>query len=606
MKPTLFFCLLALVSCKSDAPDTGDSTPDDGKTRVTILHTNDWQSHMLGFGPNAEYTPDSVNDDDTLGGIARVKTLVDEIRGSTEHPVVLYDAGDWMAGALFQLLATSHASELQMMQAMGYDAITIGNHELDWGPEVLGQMIATADANGVTVPIVASNLHPNTDDAGDDALEAHFTSGRIQRTRIDTLDNGIRVGLFGLVGDSAQAITPAVAPSSFSGMEDATTQAVADLQAEGVDLIVGITHAGVTADPTNSDDALIANATKGIDVIVGGHSHTPLFEAQIANGTIVVQAGAYTQYLGELVLVQEESGWSVESYKLHEIDDSIVGNPEINAAVDGFVKALNEEQLPALGVSFDTPVLQIPGDIVKNHCNESGLGNYITDAFRQQLSAITPEDPIDVAFESQGVIRDDFIAGTSGTEAFSDVFRILPLGFGNDDVPGYSVVHFYVTGKELADACEVTASVSPAYGCDYFIEISGMRCEMDMSRSQFSRVTKVELQSGSEWTVLDTSSDNKTLYHVAVDSYVASLMGILEGLTFGAIIVPPKDADGNRHTNGDDMVFDKDPNTEGVQELKLWEALIGYAQTLDDTDNDGIPDLPDRYLGPEGRINGYK
>jgi 5'-nucleotidase len=105
---------------------------------------------------------------------------------------------------------------------------------------------------------------------------------------------------------------------------------------------------------------------------------------------------------------------------------------------------------------------------------------------------------------------------------------------------------------------------------------------------------------------LDTSAENTTLYHVAVDAYVAGLMGILEGLTFGAIIVPPKDADGNRHTNADDMVFDKDPNTPGVQELKLWEALVGYAQTLDDTDNNGIPDLPDRYLGPEGRINGYK
>jgi 5'-nucleotidase / UDP-sugar diphosphatase len=606
MKTFQYLSLIALLSCSSDKTDSPDSGADDGKTRVTILHTNDWQSHMLGGGPNAEYTPDSTGDDDTLGGIARIKTLVDELRASTNHPVVLYDAGDWMAGALFQLLATSHASELQMMQAVGYDAITIGNHELDWGPDVLGQMITTADANGVTVPIIASNLHPNPEDAADDALEAHFTSGRIERTRIDTLENGIRVGLFGLVGDSAQSITPAVVPSTFSGMEESGAQAVADLKAEGVDLIVGITHAGVSTDPADSDDALIANSTNGIDVIVGGHSHTPLFEAQKSNGTIIVQAGAYTQYLGELVLVQETSGWSIESYELHEINDSVAGDPEVTTAVDGFIKALNEEQLPALGVSFDTPILQVPGDVVKRHCNESGLGNYITDAFRQQISAIMPEDPIHVAIESQGVIRDDFIAGASGTEAFSDVFRILPLGFGNDDVPGYSLVHFYVTGKELADACEVTASVSPSYGCDYFIEMSGMRCEIDMTRTQFNRVTKSELWNGEEWVNLDTDPANPALYHVAVDSYVASLMGILEDLTFGAIIVPAKDAEGNRYTTIDDMVFDKDPNTEGVQELKLWEALIGYAQTFDDTNGDGVPDLPDRYLGPEGRINGYE
>jgi len=606
MKSISLLSLLALLSCSSDAPDTGDSNNDDGKTRVTILHTNDWQSHMLGWGPNAEYSPDSVNDDTTLGGVARIKTLVDEIRESTGHPVVLYDGGDWMAGALFQLLATSHASELQMMQAIGYDAITIGNHELDWGPQVLGEMIAKADELGVTVPIIASNIHPNPEDDGDDALEAHFDSGRIQSTRIDTLENGIRVGLFGLVGDGAQSITPAVVPSTFSGMEEKAAQSVAELKAAGVDLIVGITHAGIGDNSADSDDALIANAADGIDVIVGGHSHTPLHEQQVVNGTVIVQAGAYTQFLGELVLVQEESGWSVESYMLHEINDSIAGAPALTEAVNGFVEALDSDHLPALGVSFDTPILQVPGDVVKESCAESGLGNYVTDAYRQQLSAISPDDPIDVAFESQGVIRDDFIAGSTGLEAFSDVFRVMPLGFGNDDVPGYSVVHFYVTGKELADACEVTASVSPSYGCDYFIEISGMRCEIDMTRTQFNRVIGTELWDGEEWVPLDTSANNTELYHVAVDSYVAGLMSILEGLTFGAIVVPPKNASGEVHTSVDDMVFDKDPNTEGIQEIKLWEALIGYAQTLEDINGDDIPDLPERYLGAEGRINGYE
>ena len=153
--------------------DTGvmeDTAVEDDVERITILHTNDWQSHMLGFGPNAEYSPDTVGDDSTVGGLARAKTLIDEIRGASTHPVVLYDAGDWMAGALFQLLATTHAAELQMMQMLGYDGIAIGNHELDWGPNVLGEMISKADELGVTVPILASNIVPNREDPGDDAL----------------------------------------------------------------------------------------------------------------------------------------------------------------------------------------------------------------------------------------------------------------------------------------------------------------------------------------------------------------------------------------------------------------------------------------------------
>ena len=158
--------------------ETGEDTGDTGAVEVpgpdrfTILYTNDWQSHMLGQGSKLEYTPNTTGDDETIGGLARAKTLTDEIRGAATDPVVLYDAGDWVAGALFQLLATSHAAELQMMQHLGYDAICLGNHEFDPGPQVLGQMITKADELGVSVPILASNTVPNIEDPGDDLMEA--------------------------------------------------------------------------------------------------------------------------------------------------------------------------------------------------------------------------------------------------------------------------------------------------------------------------------------------------------------------------------------------------------------------------------------------------
>ena len=602
----MLIALFTLVACNGEEPTVDSAPAGDGLTRLTILHTNDWQSHMLGWGPNAEYSPGSTGDDTTVGGLARTATLVEEIRGSTAHPVVLYDGGDWMAGALFQLLATSHAAELQMFQDLGYDAVTLGNHEFDWGPQVLGEMIGVADALGVTTPILAANTWPNDADAGDDALEAHFDSGRIQATMVQELDNGVRIGLFGLLGDEAQSITPGVRPASFSPAGEAAALAVETLQAQDVDLIVALTHAGVTDTPSSSPDEVLAAEVPGIDVIVGGHSHTPLFEPRWSNGTVIVQAGAYTRYLGQLDLVFEDEEWQVEAYTLHELDDSIPGDSDVNTAVDGFVEALDDGPLAELGVSFSEPVLSLPGDVFVGACAESGLGDFITDAFRQQLNAIDPEHPVDVAFESQGVIRDDFIAGESGVEAFSDVFRVMPLGFGNDDVPGYSVVDFYVTSSELADACEVTASISPSYGCSYFIEISGMRCELDMSRSSFNRVVLVELLDGDTWVELDTSADNEALYHVSVDSYVASLMSILEELTFGAIVITPKHADGTLVASVDDMVFDKDPSTEAVEELKLWEAMIGYAESLGDSDGDGLPDVPESYLESAGRINGYE
>ncbi|MFH1466128.1 MAG: metallophosphoesterase [Pseudomonadota bacterium] len=217
--------------CTGETCDTGEPDTGDGLLHVTILHTNDWHSHLLGYGPEAEYTPGSTGDDTTVGGMARIKTLADEIRGASPDPVLMFDAGDWMEGSLFQLLATSQAAELQMMQLMGYDAITIGNHEWSWGPGILATMIQRGDALGVTVPIVASNILPDATSAEDDPLEALLDSGRIETTRVLTLDNGLTIGLFGILGEEAASVAPGATPVTFEVPAVAAAQAVADLEA---------------------------------------------------------------------------------------------------------------------------------------------------------------------------------------------------------------------------------------------------------------------------------------------------------------------------------------------------------------------------------------
>jgi len=132
-------------------------------------------------------------------------------------------------------------------------------------------------------------------------------------------------------------------------------------------------------------------------------------------------------------------------------------------------------------------------------CIESGLGNLCTDAFRARINAMRPDLPVDFGFESQGVIRDDLLAGATGIQSFADVFRVLPLGYGADGRPGYALVDFWVTAEELVDTCEVTASISPDYGCDYFIEVSGLRCNLDRERAQFNRAQSVDRWTGDAW-----------------------------------------------------------------------------------------------------------
>lgn len=603
--------LLALLACH---PSGDSSKPDDtaetGETgvpgdRLTILHTNDLHSHLVGWGPNAEYTPETTGDDDTLGGMARIKAMADAIRADSDHPVVMFDAGDWMFGDVFQLLATSEAAELRAMQSMGYDAITLGNHEFDLGPDVLGQIIETADANGVDLPILSANVVPAAEDAADDRLEALYTNGRLQPTLV--LDaGGLRLGLFGLIGDEAQSITPGIAPATFTPAADAATAAVAALRAEDVDLVIGILHNGVTEDPSTSPDEVLAAEVPGIDVIVGGHSHTALADYRTAGDgpTVIVQAGSYSQYLGQLDLVRGEEGWSVESYQLHEVNDSIAGDATIAEQVDAFYAALDAGPLAELGYRHDQPIVEIPGSVVMTECSESGLGDLVTDAFLAQTNAVGPADPIEFAFESQGVIRDNLAAGLGGVQGFSDLFRALPLGYGADERPGYDLVDFWVTGRDLLSACEVTSSIAPSYGCNYFVEVAGMRCVYDLSRPQFNRAIRVERPVGDDWEEVDTSNGATTLYHITVDSYVASLMSILERLTFGAIVITPKAKDGTPYTSVDEMRFDADPVAEGLQTMKLWEALTTYTEGFPDSDADGVPDLDPRYLTPDGRLVG--
>jgi len=613
---SLALALALALGCNGKPADTGtpgdadtdtDTDPDvsDGKERLTILHTNDWQSHMLGWGPNAEYTPGSTGDDGTVGGLARLKTLADEIRGATTHPVVLYDGGDWMGGALFQELRGSHAAELQALQAIGYDAVVIGNHEFDWGPTGLGELISRGDALGVTVPLLSANLTPDASDPSDDALEAHFDSGRIEPWRIDTLDNGLKIGVVGLMGAEAWGVTAASGAVSFTEADVAAAEAVAAFSDAGVDLMVALTHNGVRDSDAASPDHILSAAVPELDVIVGGHSHTPLFEPRISDsGAVILQAGAYTRYLGELVLAREPGGaWEVESYVLHEIDDTIAGDADLTTMVEGFSDALDADVLPGLGHGFNEPVASIRSDLPFDECAETGLGNLITDAYRARINAIGG-DRVDVAFETQGVIRVPMKAGATGIQSFADAFRVLPLGEGFDGRPGYPLVAFYATAAELQAACEVTASVSPVYGCSYFVEQSGMRCSYDPGATMFYKVTSVELwDEGSEsYQPLDTSAANERLYRVAVDAYTASLMYTLEELTFGILQITPKDAAGVPLDTVYDGLVDTDPDTDGVQELKLWQALVDHASSLPDTDGDGVADVPVAYATPDGRI----
>src|SRR5690349_10605925 len=143
---------VAAAGCGDDdespaPPATGGGAGAGAAQKLVILHTNDLHSHLQGFGPEQDYTPLDVDDDETVGGAARLAAAIGAARAQAakdETPVLLLDAGDFMMGTLFELLGTQAAPELSLLQALDYDAVTLGNHEFDWTPRGLAGILAAA------------------------------------------------------------------------------------------------------------------------------------------------------------------------------------------------------------------------------------------------------------------------------------------------------------------------------------------------------------------------------------------------------------------------------------------------------------------------------
>ncbi len=146
------------------------------ETRLTILHTNDLHSHFMGFSPNGDYSPQVTGNDKTIGGWARIATVIKSTKAKRNNPFLVLDAGDFLMGSLFHMVSREEALELELMEKMGYDLTTLGNHEFDLKPEGLARIIESAVAKGKMPQIIASNIiFDQTDEKDDRRRQAEST-----------------------------------------------------------------------------------------------------------------------------------------------------------------------------------------------------------------------------------------------------------------------------------------------------------------------------------------------------------------------------------------------------------------------------------------------
>jgi 5'-nucleotidase len=596
-------------------PDGGGDVSAAVPQQLLILHTNDLHSHLMGHSPEVDYTPATVNDDLTVGGVARLATAIGAAKTAavaSATPILLLDAGDFMMGTLFELLAKQATPELKLMQTLGYDATTIGNHELDWTPAGLAAILQAAATANVHVPIVASNLSFSATDPADDALKALADAGAIQSKLVKTVGT-LKVGFFGLLGADAVQVTPQAAPLSFEGIKTAAARMVTELrETDKVDLVIALSHSGIFADGTG-EDADLAAAVAGIDVIISGHTHDKLTAPKIVTNTnsggktIIVTAGAYGENLGELrlsVTPAAVAGGSptvvVNGYTLLAIDDKIAGDTTTQAAVDAYIGGVNQALATSSTLTYKQVVAETGADLALPAYAEAPVGNLVTDAYRAVVGALQPSDPPVIAVEGNGQLRSPIVKGKTGAVWAADLFRVTPIGIGPNMVPGFPLVTFYLNAADIRAGLELGAA-GPSVPDQYFLQVSGLKAEYDMSKQIFGRVSSLTLVTAGGDVALDPTNLT-TCYKVVTTNYVAGLLGVVKTFTGNLLQVTAKDSDCLTPVDPTTRYVDADPTTATVDELKQWQAVLKYVSGLPDTDGDQIPNIPATYTAAQGRI----
>lgn len=571
---------LALCLLAAGLPLTAFAASPSPVYESTILFTHDTHDHFLPM-------PDEEGGE--YGGYTRLATLLKQEREARPDALTL-DAGDFSMGSLFQTIYATHAPELQALGAMGYDVTTLGNHEFDYRAQGLADMLNAAVDSGSPLPaIVQANYKPPESDTA--SLEAWERYGIQDYVILER--GGISYGIFGLMGEEADSNAP------MSGMEfeptvEAAQRTVAAIQAEleqssNPSLIICLSHSG-TDGKGKGEDYELAKAVDGIDLIISGHTHTVLEEPIQVGNTLIVSAGEYTSYLGSLTLSWSEDGQkTIQDYRLIPVDETVAADPGMEQLTNRFQPLVESEYLAQYGLKFGqvlattqfafTPISQFATEQ-----REDTLGNLIADSYIYAVQQAEGDDyvPVDFAVVASGVIRGSFAAGEITT---SDAFNVSSLGSGADGTPGYPLISVWITGKELKDAFEVDASVTPIMSAAQLYG-SGMTWTWNPHRIIFNKVNSCAQVLPDGTTV---PLENDRLYRVVTGLYSGQMLGTVNSQSFGILTITPKDANGNVITNFEDHII---YNPDG-SEVKEWYALASYLQSMGTVDA--------RYSAPEGR-----
>jgi len=477
-------CLATALGCAALA------TPALADFKLTILHTNDFHSRIEPINKyDSGCGAEDAAENKCFGGSARLITAILEHRAAATNPLLL-DGGDQFQGSLFYTYYKGKAAA-EMMMALGYVAMTVGNHEFDDGPEVLRGFM-----DAVKFPVLMSNA--------DVSREAALAGVLMPSTVVEV--GGQKIGLIGLTPQDTNELASPGPNITFEDPAAALTREVAKLAGQGIDKIVVLSHSGYEVDQR------VAAAVSGVDAIVGGHSHTLLANthkgaggpyptwvtAPDGNRVAIVQAGAYGKFLGELVVTFGDDGTVKEAVGEPVImDGQIAEDAALKARIAELAKPLDEIRNKVVAEA----AAPIDGDRDSCRLRECQMGNLVADAMLHRVKS----QGIAIAIANGGGLRASIDAGPV---TMGEVLTVLP--FQN------TLATFKLKGADLVRALENGVSqVEEVKG--RFAQVAGIKYAWTRSKApNEGRILEVMVREGDGWAPIDPDK----LYGVVSNDYV--------------------------------------------------------------------------------------
>lgn len=585
----LFSGIISLAAEAAPAPSyTGKE--------MDVLFLHDTHSHLESFVTMQN------GDAATVGGFPQIKTLINEAKSNNPDTLVV-DAGDFSMGTLVQTIFASESAELRMLGELECEITTLGNHEFDYRSQGLASSLYAAAKSGDPVPaMVLCNIDWETMEAEGltedqqllkDAFDAYGMTDYTVITKGD-----VKIAVLGIFGEDSLACAPTCV-LKFKDASKAAAETVADIKAnEDVDMILCVSHSGTNQDERKSEDEILAKNVPEIDLIISGHTHTTL-EQPIRHGdTYIVSCGEYGKNLGTLSMRQRSDGrWEMDSYALIPITPAISPDAPTQERIDDFLESVDIDYLSRFGYTSSQVLAQndivfaTSDDLYSIHTDHN-LGNLLSDAFMYVMSKEDTGDgnPVDVTIVPSGCVRDTFARGSI---TVADVFNAYSLGIGLDGVPGYPLISIYLTGAELKTGAEIDASLTDIMPSARMY-LTGIEFSFNPHRMILNKVTDIYLSddSGERMEIEDDK-----LYRVVCDLYSGQMLGAVNSISMGILSVQPKFADGTPIENIEDAII---TNSQG-EEIKAWAAIADYIDGFEDTDGDGISNVPSYYNELHGR-----